>query len=667
MNRLNMHYKFLILVLFGINLFTTLPAPGTTSDSVFCWQTFYIKNITTLHTNYKEQVIKYSDNDFKRLKLTFNYFWQRQTVYNKNLSILQTNQEEQVIKKPENAFEKLKLAYIYFWQQNYEKSINIIYHLQSHSDKKLSCQYHYLKAKILFEMKQDSLAILCYTKAMQQISSEQNAHLFYHDLCYIMKDIEYSELQSLLLNDLNQFYQRFWLSRDPLLSTQLNERIGEHYRRLNYARQNFRRYKKDESKRKAYYFSITNSKFGDAFIKAYQTEALPENRELDDMGLIYVRHGKPDNWMTYLCASCNLNLSWHYFESTQNPEMIFHFIKTASLRGWIMTALPVYFNNRHELGIKYAQIDPEVNTSISEHDLLETLSIKNELAIHNEKHVEEGLKKETFKVLMDEEPIQIPLQIFTFKAKNNLCKLDFYYGIEGQQVQSKATDHGSNLDLHTFWAIHDPHWNEVIRKHEDNKIPLRGICEKEWTQNSIIIKKQIEVPPGDCHIEFHLRDNISTKIGRYKGTIQIPDYYQNRLMLSDIVLTQPTDTNSSGNLKAKYMAHLFQPFSKNAIIGLYFEVYNLIFNESGWTKYRISYTIQPSETHRNLFTSLLKKREEKITLDHDYLSEHRDDKVIYNLDTQNLTAGEYNLIINVKDLISEETTTKKIQFNIYSL
>ncbi len=55
----------------------------------------------------------------------------------------------------------------------------------------------------------------------------------------------------------------FWVSRDPVLSTSLNERLIEHWRRIAYARKHFRR--------------AGNTVYG-----------------TDDRGLIYVRFGKPD-------------------------------------------------------------------------------------------------------------------------------------------------------------------------------------------------------------------------------------------------------------------------------------------------------------------------------------------------------------------------------------
>jgi GWxTD domain-containing protein len=116
-------------------------------------------------------------------------------------------------------------------------------------------------------------------------------------------------------SDLNEFDQlrgtarvaylrRFWTDRDHLELRAEGERLREHYRRLLFAWTHFP-------------LTISRRYYGRR--DAYQSG----NHEIDDRGIIYIRHGDPDQRLRPFVFGTMPNESWHYARS--EGDLFFHF------------------------------------------------------------------------------------------------------------------------------------------------------------------------------------------------------------------------------------------------------------------------------------------------------------------------------------------------------
>ncbi len=102
---------------------------------------------------------------------------------------------------------------------------------------------------------------------------------------------------------------RFWTQRDADEAREPGERLCEHYRRWFYARRRFR--------------LVSRHRHYDIAETFRSTQA-----ELDDRGVIYLRHGDPDDRAAYLCPpgerACAPNESWRY--RRREGDLVFHFV-----------------------------------------------------------------------------------------------------------------------------------------------------------------------------------------------------------------------------------------------------------------------------------------------------------------------------------------------------
>ncbi len=101
-----------------------------------------------------------------------------------------------------------------------------------------------------------------------------------------------------------EFLRRFWAMRDGLEMRAEGERLREHYRRLQHARRHFA-------------LTVTRRFYGDA--DAYRDGGT----ELDDRGVIYVRHGEPTERLRPFVYGLMPNESWRYARA--EGDLLFHF------------------------------------------------------------------------------------------------------------------------------------------------------------------------------------------------------------------------------------------------------------------------------------------------------------------------------------------------------
>lgn len=99
--------------------------------------------------------------------------------------------------------------------------------------------------------------------------------------------------------------EAFWSRRDVQDARERGERLAEHYRRWFYAHRNFRLVSRHR------HYDITER------YRATQSE-------VDDRGVIYMRHGDPDRRARYAAVGVEPNESWLYHRP--DGDLVFHFV-----------------------------------------------------------------------------------------------------------------------------------------------------------------------------------------------------------------------------------------------------------------------------------------------------------------------------------------------------
>jgi GWxTD domain-containing protein len=124
------------------------------------------------------------------------------------------------------------------------------------------------------------------------------------DLAPIALDVELARFDRLSGAARVAFLRRFWSDRDRYAMRADGERIREHYRRLLHARRNFA-------------LTVSRRYYGPA--DAYRSGS----EEMDDRGVIYVRHGEPAERLRPFVFGLMPNETWRYDRA--EGDLLFHF------------------------------------------------------------------------------------------------------------------------------------------------------------------------------------------------------------------------------------------------------------------------------------------------------------------------------------------------------
>ncbi len=125
------------------------------------------------------------------------------------------------------------------------------------------------------------------------------------DIGPVLPDSAFRLLDVASLAERVSILRRFWTMRDNDELHRPGERLREHYRRLDHARRNFR-------------LVTPNRQFDIA--ERYRSR----QTEFDDRGIIYIRHGTPDDRAAYNIPGVEPNETWRY--QRDGDDLVFHFV-----------------------------------------------------------------------------------------------------------------------------------------------------------------------------------------------------------------------------------------------------------------------------------------------------------------------------------------------------
>ncbi|HET6837682.1 MAG TPA: hypothetical protein VFH24_06530, partial [Gemmatimonadales bacterium] len=136
------------------------------------------------------------------------------------------------------------------------------------------------------------------------LANARTASEYRSDLVPLVADSGVAHLVGLTGEPLALALAHFWNNRDGLEFRSQGERLREHYRRLHYAR---------------LHFPLTISRRFYGRLDAYRSGSI----ELDDRGIIYIRHGEPSIRLRPFVFGAMPNESWKYTRA--DGDLLLHF------------------------------------------------------------------------------------------------------------------------------------------------------------------------------------------------------------------------------------------------------------------------------------------------------------------------------------------------------
>jgi len=484
----------------------------------------------------------------------------------------------------------------------------------------------------------------------------------YKDIVEIITDEETAEWKTLETNKKKaDFLRRFWLLRDMSYGTKENERLEEHYERLQFAQE--------------IYSALTPSGY-------------------DDRGKIFVKYGQPDaktsdvnpgfgktceTWMYQINGE---QITFDFIDKIYGYQLTYRIdesivVATDSLAR--LTAMARLFERRQDLSLRYFNL-----YNLCANVLFESVSgdALRELYINIDRQLNEHLSKQVVEhanlptsysnQFEDVSELKFSMKPAIFKNTTLENTLALAYGFRQDDINFSKSDTENQQEINIQTVIRDPDINDITIK--DNSIPINSNIFDEKKE----FIHQINFPIVDNI--FYILADISNPSGKQKGfqdySIRNPRYTDQQLNLSSVVFAkeikpviQLDELEKSSQLIRNDLAITMYPFSeinRSEPIHLYLEIYGLEIDGSGKTEYDIEYTVLGVEKKgiKNFINKLnpFKKDRSEISISYTQEGKEINDYFSIRLDFSQLDPRTYDMSVLVTDKISNESKEAKTSF-----
>jgi Tfp pilus assembly protein PilF len=494
-------------------------------------------------------------------------------------------------------------------------------------------------ARLHYQQKEDGAAEKAYWQAVNNIRNRLDAELVFEDAKYLVSENELRQFRRLATpQEYADFFQRFWTSRDPTPAAANNARLAEHYRRLLLAEKDF-------------LFDGFRTWFNNPDKIGYQKfpPTFYLNDRFNDRGLIYIRHGEPDDRV--FTGGATTAESWHYKPRVNSPEMIFHFVidENAAGNNWRLTPFidtQQFWEDRVNFGTSYSRMLLGGQ--------LERLTLIEEIGQQSRAAVDTGFRFDRHTWDKNTQPLNAAAYAAFFKAPEGKSYFDLYYSLSLPSVDDLARAGNTQALCEHGMTLHDLQWRQVEQRRDEI---LREQIPDLTRMQSLIGQYHFAVPPDSYHVAFFLRQPLTKRLGGWKEDLRVPDFNAETLAISSIVLASSIAPASAGDFFVrnglKIVPNPSKRFPRAQPVYVYVEVYNLTPHAAGKSSFIIEYTTllrkEKKSGTKKVFSIFGDKTKPSTTLSMEREAEGATSVEYLALDLNKAGVGDFRLSIKVKD------------------
>ena len=447
-----------------------------------------------------------------------------------------------------------------------------------------------------------------------------------------------------------QFFRRMWRRRDPIPAAAQNPRVSGHYRRLVQAEADF-----------AYYGPRDWWKDPDKQRLLTYPAVYFLNEEFNDKGLMFIRHGVPDERIATVSENVVSNESWRYYGVAGSGEMIIHFASTAGanwrlvpyLLGAEVMADRTDWGNPYIHGYRvYRQEDQQRELDIP--------MLAEEIREATQLSVDVGLSTDRHAWSEDVRPLDMPVRVATFRGEGNAAQAYVLYAFPTQDIARAVAPGVDRVNLEIGVTVLDPSWATAFEQREVKALPL-----SDRAGDGVIDGVRFTLAPDTFRVALYVQPEGTNVLGAYQFDHLVPDYSASELMVSDILMAwdvQPAE--APGRFVWNDLQVVPQPTHRYRVeqpVFVYFEVYNLTFGATDETDYTLGYTLKPLRERRRLFG---RRNRPALTLETRHQGRTAHPYEYGEIDVSRVEPGDYLLTVTITDEHTGASTTREAQITL---
>ncbi len=422
--------------------------------------------------------------------------------------------------------------------------------------------------------------------------------------------------------ELEQRINAYWKIKDPLLLTDYNERLLEHFSRVAYS----------------------NLRFSDTAkgITGWKT----------DRGETVLRYGLPETW---------LRMRPEVEPGARGVEI------KVSTEIWYYDDMILAFTDPY-MANQFRFSRPSVVGFNSQFDG-NTFEFINELR---------RKENEKYKPKFEGPLLKIPNNYLQFKNRDIASSglTDVYVNFAFDANDSVFRQNRNNFKYRTGLFFLDKNMNKKFEKIKNNEQPdtsfklLLPGGEKYFVNSA-----KMTIQPDSGNLAFEIIREPDNGAASYHGKFKIKNFTGDNLCISDIALASSITIDAEKTapiIRGRYgiLPNPAAAFYNGEPLFVYFEIYNLKKSEDGYTDFEQSLIVSSGEYSESgsfiakIFNSAfefigLKEKDNMISLVGNNRTADDNPRVYLQLDMSKYAPGDYYLFIKIKDNITGETTRAK--------
>ncbi|RPI00395.1 MAG: hypothetical protein EHM72_09345 [Calditrichaeota bacterium] len=511
-------------------------------------------------------------------------------LYNKGPELFQ-----QWIGDKQDPFFQFFMAESYRLQKRWSVADSIYHHLLMDSSAYLPKTPIYIaQAKSASEQNQEQRAQDFFIQGLACISNDVEAALMFDHSIYVFADDEldaYSKLQS--VQSKQDFFYRFWASRNPMPAAEMNYRIVEHLRRYVIAERD-------------YYFDGFRTQFSnpDRLNQLIFPRVFDLNVKFNDKGLVYIRHGEPDDRAFDIESGMPLNESWLYYPRGQmNRRLIFHFLHGETQAGNNWRLAPTIPYPLLESRISW---DP-MYSRILNGTAIEAISYERELIIDSRDNVSIGLNTDQHTWNKSIRTIIFPFYMATFRESDSTTRCDLYYALTKDDIMSSKSKFTLSDHIDVDYAVFDENLSQVFKS--SKKVLASDIVEHSRKHGYWPDQFSYVGASGRYQFAIDVRTPGDESVGGYKFKFNMSDYSGLNTKMSGLVLAAAiTSANGDANFNRGMLNIKPNPgkkYLRKQPVHVYFELYNLPISSEKASSFQVEYTVKQLEERQNNIVEII--------------------------------------------------------------
>ena len=506
-------------------------------------------------------------------------------------------------------------------QRRYDESERLLNEILSRSESVPTQAVHVSLARISFARGDDARGESEYWHAVDNISSWLGSAIVFEDIKYIVTDAELHHYESIASDrKKSAFFRLFWNLRNPSPAAKTNVRLAEHERRLIRAEREFE-----------YYGFRTHFNDPDKLHYLHFPKAFSLNQEFNDKGLVYIRHGDPDDIQRTI--GDELNESWLYNEREESPRRIFFFTETNSTaNNWRLTSFP----EDPQMWENLVMWDHRYNRLLHG-QALDQAELQDEIRGESGTTVTGGLATDENTWKKEVKPFAMPHTVNAFRGDGGKSVVNVSYALPVDEIVKDRSDTLTTLRVEVGISMNSAGGEVMAAELDTLSFPLGSTPPGYFVELYRFVLR-----PDSVRIAMHARPLGLDMMSTWDARVRIPAYTASLPMLSDIELLLPSSAKSSIEIDGvKVIASPFDAVPRARPLYVYWQTYNLTKDADGKTAYRSRVLLTPGKTGPNDASV--------VAYDRDHTGQDESAAELARLDVHTFDRGMYTLTVEVTD------------------